>query len=211
MSDNTASKTNRVKRNRIPQPFEFRGGWRSQVTLANGSRPHADFTRHADACVWITHTLANSNSDKAPMLGGPTQATLCDMLEHYLQAYCLAKAGVAQEVDRANHYFAGAGREKLALVVNEAGQKSIISADEARQLKVANQKQKAASATKKVGGNLAGEMPVSFDAHNKARVASHPQTYALYARLAVKTANSISMNDINALHTAMTAEGYSST
>ena len=197
-------------RSSIPQPFRFRGRWRGQVTLANGTQPYADYTCHDEACGWINRTLTNSNSDKAPMLGGPTQATLCDMLEHYLQEYCLAKAGVAQEVDRANHYFAGAGREKLALVVNEAGQKSIISADEANKLKAAKQKLKAASATKKVGGNLAGETPVSFDAHNKARVASHPKTYALYARLAVKTANSISKNDMNALHTAMTAEGYAS-
>lgn len=202
-------KVEKKTRNRIPQPFRFRGGWRGQVTLANGTRPHADFTSHTEACDWITNTLANANSEKEPVLGGPTQATLCDMLVHYLHAYCLAKAGVAQEIDRANHYFAGAGREKLALVVNEAGQKSIIPADEARKLKAAKQKQKTASATKKEGGNLAGEMPASFDEHNKARVASHPKTYAMYARLAVKTASSISKNDMSELHTAMTAEGYS--
>ena len=108
VEENAIKKT----RNSIPQPFRFRGRWRSQVTLANGTRPYADFTSHFAACEWITNTRTNANSDKAPELGGPTQATLCDMLELYLQAYCLAKAGVAQEVDRANHYFAGAGRKR---------------------------------------------------------------------------------------------------
>jgi integrase len=199
----------KARKSRIPQPFAYRGGWRAQVTLKNGTRPFADFTYEKDAGEWITDTLANANSDQPAALGGPTQATLCDMLEHYLHHYCLAKGGVAQEIDRANHYLAGAGRPKLALVVNAAGQKSIVPAEEARKLKVDKQKQQSASAKSKVGGNAAGEMPVSFDAHNKARVASHPNTYAMYARLAVKTASCITKDDMSALHTAMTAEGYS--
>jgi hypothetical protein len=69
------------------QPFPLtrgiRKGWRGQVTLANGIRPHADFDTSEEAANWITDTLAKRKSDKQPLLGGPTQATLCDMLEHY--------------------------------------------------------------------------------------------------------------------------------
>lgn len=194
---------------RTPKPFKFRGGWRGQVTLENGSRPHGDFEKFDGAKGWIEDMLANMNSDKPALLGGPTAATLCDMLDHYLRNYCLAKGGVAQEIDRANHYFAAAGRPKLALVVNEKGQKSIATADEARTLKIERKALKDLSSAVRIGGNAAGKTPSSFDAHNKSRVASHPRTYAMFARLANKTASSISADDMSALHTAMTAEAYS--
>lgn len=193
---------------RIPSPFEYRGGWRAQVTLKNGARPHADFDKHADAVDWILETLGLKNTDKDQQLGGPSQATLCDMLEFYLVNHCLAKGGVSQEIDRANHYLEAAGRPRLALHIDEKGHKSIITAAALRELKAARQREKATSA-KKVGGNLAGETPKSFDEHNQARVASHPRTYEMYAKLAKKTANRISKADIAGLQTVMTAEMYS--
>lgn len=90
---------------------------------------------------------------------------------------------MAQEIDRAKHYFSGAGRPKLAPYAHEAKQKSIITADEARKRKKWKpkkpKKQEAESTAKnrREGENPSGgETPGSFEAHNRARVASRPKT-----------------------------------
>jgi len=136
------------------------------------------------------------------------------MLEHCLRNYSLAKIGVAQEIDCAKHYFSGAGRPKWALYANEANQKSIINAEEARKRekeeKEKKEKKEAESIakTRREGGNPSGgETPGSFEVHNQARVASRPKTYAIYARPARKTASSISKDDMSGPHTAMATEG----
>jgi hypothetical protein len=43
----------KARKSRIPQPFAYRGGWRAQVTLKNGTRPYADFTYEKEAGEWI--------------------------------------------------------------------------------------------------------------------------------------------------------------
>ena len=58
------------------KPFAYRGKWRIQVTLKNGTRPVENFIKHADALQWAADTLANDNSAHEAQLGGPTQATL---------------------------------------------------------------------------------------------------------------------------------------
>lgn len=200
--------SNKKSANRLPQPFRYRGRWRGQVTLSNGMRPHADFDEFREAAAWITDTLANANTEKTMLLGGPTQATLCDMFMHYLEHYSLAKGGAEQEINRANHYLAGAGRPEMAVVRNPSGQKLLVTAAEAQRIRAEKHKTKASSAAGQNGGNIAGETPGSFVDHNRQRVQSHPRTYALYAELAKKTASRISKDDMSKLHSAMTTEGY---
>ena len=200
--------TTKNRRTRTPKPFRYRGVWRAQVTLSNGMRPHADFTEFAAAAAWINDTLANTDTSKDLILGGPTQATLCDMLMHYLEHYSLAKEGAAQEINRANHYLTGAGRPEMALTLNEAGHKLLVTAAQARCLKREQQNARGAAAVQRRGGRKAGQTPQSFEAHNQKRINTHPRTYALYAELAAKTASRITKDDISRLHSAMTAENY---
>lgn len=112
---------------RIPQPFRYRNGWRAQVTLKNGTRPIADFDTHADAKAWIADMLSNNNADNAPLLGGPTQARLADMLNYYVRNITVAKGGAVQEINRANHYLAETELPELALWENAQGHKEVVT------------------------------------------------------------------------------------
>lgn len=97
----------------LPKPFKYRGRWRAQVTCKNGSRPHADFDDYDSASAWIVETLANANTEHEPELGGPTQATLAQALNHYASLYTVNKGGVDSALNRINHYLAGDGRKLL--------------------------------------------------------------------------------------------------
>ena len=87
------------------QPFRYRGGWRMQVTLKNGTRPCEDFDKYADAVQWGADQLAPAkNSQHQPELGGPTKATLAQALAFYAEHHSLLKGGVDAELNRINHY-----------------------------------------------------------------------------------------------------------
>ena len=196
---------------RIPQPFRYRNGWRAQVTLKNGKRPIADFDTQADAKAWIADMLANNNADNAPVLGGPTQARLADMLDYYVRHVTLAKGGAVQEINRANHYLAATELPELALWENTEGQKKIVTLAEKHAMKREASGDTAAAPTQKRQGtrNEAGVTPNSFARHNDARShQSHPRTYELYAALANKRASQITGAHMQSLHSTMTAEGY---
>ena len=47
-----------AKTRATPRPFKYRNRWRGQVTLSNGTRPHADFDTMQAAKDWITDTLS---------------------------------------------------------------------------------------------------------------------------------------------------------
>src|ERR1035437_3708402 len=89
---------------RTPSPFKYRGRWRAQVTLKNGSRPFEDFSAHADAKQWIADQLSIANSAHDAVLGGPTSATLAQALDHYARNFSISKGGVAAELNRINRY-----------------------------------------------------------------------------------------------------------
>lgn len=98
---------------RLPQPRKYRGRWHAQVTLKNGARPAKNFDSFAEAKAWIADMLANQNSKHAPVLGGPTQATLAQALRHYAQRFSLVKGGCDAELTRINNYLVGAGMSRI--------------------------------------------------------------------------------------------------
>ncbi|MBS0316253.1 MAG: site-specific integrase [Proteobacteria bacterium] len=166
------------------KPFSYRGGWRMQVTLANGLRPHKDFDRYADAVQWGAEQLANANSAHEPVLGGPKRATLAQALVHYAEHHSLLKGGVDAELNRINHYLAGAGMPLLKKVRNAHGAPELAT----HQPKV---------------------QPAAWQRHNDRRREARAGTYAAIAALAIKRCSEICAADIRALHTQMKKDGLS--
>ncbi len=110
-----------AKNRKMPAPFKYRGGWRAQVTLANGKRPFKDFDCLEESKGWISEQLANANTEHEPELGGPTEATLAQALKHYAGLYTVNKGGLDSELNRINHYLVGGGMKPLKKMVDEAG------------------------------------------------------------------------------------------
>lgn len=169
---------------KVPQPFEYRGAWRAQVTCKNGSRPHKDFADHASAKQWIVDTLALNNSEHQPEPGGPTQATLAQALNHYASLHTVNKGGVASELNRINHYLAADGMSLL------------------RAAKNANDQVVLETYTPK-------KQPQGWQEHNDARRAERSGTYAAIAALARKRCSIVNTADMRRLMTTMKAEGLS--
>lgn len=197
-----------MRTRKTPAPFQYRGRWRAQPTLKNGMRPFKDFDTFAEADDWL-QDQRRADTDKEPVLGGPTAATLADMLVYYAEHYSLKKLGVEQELNRINHYLAGAGRPELAVTKNDLGQLEVVPLRTARERKARLQKERQGAQSARIGGNIAGEVPGAFANHNANRVANHPRTYAMYAELANKRASKLTRNDMERLQTVMTAEKYS--
>ena len=168
----------------LPKPFKYRGRWRAQVTLKSGSRPHADFDDHASACAWICQMLSNANTEHQAELGGPTQATLAQALNHYAALYSVNKGGVDSELNRINHYLAGAGLKLLRKTKNEKGQIALEHYEPKAQ-------------------------PQGWQEHNDIRRAKRSETYAAIAALARKRCSVINTADIRRLMGTMKAEGLS--
>ncbi|WP_298017803.1 hypothetical protein [uncultured Castellaniella sp.] len=197
---------------RLPQPFRYRGRWRAQVTLKNGERSSEDFDSFAQAKLWIADMLANRNAENEPLLGGPTQARLADMLDHYVRHTTLAKGGAVQEINRANHYLVVAGLPELALWESADGTQAVVTLTRKHAMKREGRGDTAAVTPQKRRGprSESGVLPSGFAQHNEVRSrASHPRTYELYTTLANKCASQITGADMRVLHTTMTAEGYS--
>ena len=168
----------------LPQPFKYRGAWRAQVTCKNGTRPHADFADHEAARDWIVETLANANSEHEPELGGPTQATLAQALNHYASLYTVNKGGIDSELNRINHYLAGDGLKLLRKATNDKDQLVLEAYTPKRQ-------------------------PKGWQNHNDARRAKRSETYAAIVALARKRCSVINTADIRRLMTTMKSEGLS--
>jgi len=174
-----------VANRKNPSPFQYRGRWRAQVTLKNGSRPFKDFDKCADARQWIVDQLALANTPHEARLGGPTQATLADAMTYYAGVYTVTKGGAKAELDRINHYLEGAGKAQLKLKRNEDG---VLSVEAVKRRKKA---------------------PKAFQAHSDARRAVRQATYERIARLANKRCSTISTADIRELMADMAREGLS--
>ncbi|MBV8667313.1 MAG: hypothetical protein JO269_12595 [Burkholderiaceae bacterium] len=168
------------------KPFRYRGKWRAQVTLSNGSRPHCDFPEgeHDAAVKWIAAQLTEADSEHVPELGGPTQATLADALKLYAELYTINKGGATSELNRINHYLEAAGIPPLKLVKDAEGRKTL----QAHQRRA---------------------LPAAFQQHNDKRRVARDQTYKQLAVLANKTCNSISTADLRRLVAAMESENLS--
>jgi integrase len=168
----------------VPKPFKYRGRWRAQVTLKSGTRPHADFDDHASACEWICNMLSNSNTEHQAELGGPTQATLAQALKHYAALYSVNKGGVDSELNRINHYLAGAGMALLRKTKNENGQVALEHYEPKAQ-------------------------PQGWQEHNDSRRAKRSETYSAIEALARKRCSLINTADIRRLMSTMKSEGLS--
>lgn len=168
-----------------PSPFKYRGGWRAQVTLKNGSRPFKDFDKCEEARQWINDQLALANTPHEARLGGPTQATLADAMTYYAGVYTVTKGGAKAELDRINHYLEGAGKPQLKLKRDEKGVLSVVPVDRPK------------------------KAPKAFQAHSDARRAVRQATYERIARLANKRCSTICTADIRELMADMAREGLS--
>lgn len=166
------------------KPFQYRGRWRIQVTLKNGTRPFKDFDKYDDAKDWANEQLANANTEHGPLLGGPTQATLAQALDHYARQYSITKGGVDAELNRINHYLEAVNMPLLKAVRNELGG-----------LEISEHHRKA--------------LPDGWQQHNDARRAKRQRTYTTIAQLAGKRCSTISPADIRRFFTAMKTEGLS--
>ncbi|WP_431273637.1 tyrosine-type recombinase/integrase [Variovorax ureilyticus] len=166
------------------KPFPYRGRWRIQVTLKNGTRPFKDFDQHDLAKKWATKILAEANTEHGPVLGGPKVATLAQALDHYARQYSITKGGVDAELNRINHYLEAVNMPLLKAVRNDLGGREI-----------AEHHRKA--------------LPDGWQRHNDARRAKRERTYTTIAQLAGKRCSAISPADIRRFSTAMQTEGLS--
>jgi integrase len=165
-----------------PEPFRYRGGWRGQVTLANGHRPHADFAQKDEAADWIREQLQNKNTEHEPELGGPKTATVAQALLRYAHLYSINKGGCDAELNRINHYLSGAGIPWLRRVKDAHGKHEL----EHYEL---------------------SEQPLGWQTHNDARRAKRAKTYALIHDLGRKRCSQVATVDLRELMTAMTNDG----
>lgn len=168
---------------KIPSPFKYRKKWRGQVTLKNGTRPHADFETFDEARDWITDQLAKANTEHLPEIGGPRQASLAQALAHYAGLNTITKGGYAAEIDRINRYLEGAGHKLL----------KVVTVGDKRQL------------TEKPDKKL----PKAFEAHKDQRLAQRQETCKLISALAKRSCSSLCTADIRRLMVAMETEGLS--
>lgn len=168
---------------KLPTPFRYRGGWRAQVTLKNGSRPHQDFDKQAEANEWIAQQLALRDSENAPELGGPKQATLAQALFHYAGMYTIVKGGRKAELDRINHYLLAAGIPQQRFVMVDD---KIVMED--KPIK---------------------KLPSAFKAHKDARLEQRVQTYAMIGMLANRRVSTLTKADMRKFMVCMTTEGLS--
>jgi site-specific recombinase XerD len=180
------------KRSAIPQPFQYRGKWRIQVTLDNGQRPSKDFESFEEAKSWGIEMLANGNNQHEPVLGGPTRATLAQALDHYARNFSVRKGGVHAELNRINHYLEAAGMPLLKAYPTPSG---------GVEVKAVEPKDTADTRCRKNVRKL--------EEYVQERRAKRAQTYACIARLANMRCGQISPADMEEFVTVMGIEGLS--
>lgn len=168
----------------MPRPFRYRGGWRVQVTLANGTRPAKDFDSFDEAKAWANDTLANANAQHEPELGGPTRATLAEALQHYARLYTVTKGGVDAELNRINHY---------------------LVADRISPLRAC----KSADGKVTLEAYAPKSQPKAWQKHNDERRALRLATYEAIQKLAQTRCSQLCTADFRRLITTMTQDGLS--
>lgn len=178
------------KRSAIPQPFQYRGKWRIQVTLDNGQRPCKNFESFEEAKSWGIEMLANGNNQHEPVLGGPTRATLAQALDHYGRSFSVRKGGVNAELNRINHYLEAAGMPLLKAYPTPSGG-----------VEVKEVEPKDTSDTHR-RGNVR-----KLEDYAKERRAKRAGTYACIAKLANMRCSQISPADMEDFVTVMGKEG----
>lgn len=167
-----------------PEPFRYRGGWRGQVTLANGKRPHKDFARKDEAADWIREQLQNNNTQHEPELGGPKSATVAQAMDLYAHLNTISKGGCDSELNRINHYLAGAGMPLLRRVEDAQGKHLLEHYEPSAQ-------------------------PPGWQAHNDARRAKRVETYQRIHELAQTRCSQVNTAMVRRLKTTMEREGLS--
>ncbi len=165
------------------KPFKYRGRWRAQVTLDNGTRPSADFEKYDVAVQWMAEQRANANTEHLPELGGPKQTILAQAMFHYADLHTVTKGGCAAELDRINHYLEGAGLKPLKLV-DKDGKRELVE-------------------------RLPKALPSAFAAHKENRLALRAETYKLIASLAQRKCSSLCTADFRRLMVTMEKDGLS--
>jgi integrase len=168
---------------KTPTPFEYRGRWRAQVTLKNGSRPHQDFDKHADAKDWIHNQLAKRDSENEPELGGPKAVTLAQALLHYAAMYTIVKGGRDAEMDRINHYLTAAGMRPQRFV--KVDEKVVMEEKPNKAL------------------------PSAFKSHRDARLAMRVETYKMIGMLANRRVSTLTTADFRKFMVCMITEALS--
>ena len=168
--------------------FKHRGGWRAQAFDAAGKRLTRNFRTQAEAKDWAAGIEAASLEAYAPELGGPTQATLAQMLERYAHLYTVKKRGAVQELNRIGHYLQAAGLSLLRLGTDASGKAALIECEPQ---------------------DIDARVSAGWQAHLAARRSRARRTYALIAKLAVLRASAIRRTDIDELVATMKLDGLS--
>lgn len=178
----------KVKRPRArrgaPRPFKYRNGWRAQFTPTDGQRVTRDFKSAREADDWLAEMRVAAKHAHAAKLGGPTQARLADVLEHYARTKTVMKKGFEQELGRINQYLDAAELPTLRGERTPEGKFHL--------------REEGLRAT-----------PSGWQAWLDTRRAARSATSAARAALAVKPASRIGRADIECLMQTMDSDGLS--
>lgn len=169
---------------KMPSPHKYRGKWRAQVTLKNGERPAKTFETYQEAKQHISDMLSMRNSEHEPSLGGPTKTTLAEALTYYAGLYTINKGGARAELNRINHYRAGAGLQPVSIKLDDKGAKVLQE-------------------------SLRKRGPSAFEQHADERRDKRQATYQRIGKLARKMCSTLSKVDIRELMADMEREGLS--
>ena len=171
----------------MAKPFKYRGRWRAQVEV-NGQRSVHDFDDHREACHWSAAEETRLCTGVPEELGGPTQATLAELLHHYAHLVTVNKRGIDHELRRISHYLVPAGLP--ALRVQRVSEKHFELVE-------------VAAAT------IDASVPRDWVAYLKRRRAQRANTYALMGTLSRRRCSTLTTPDIEKLMATMTKEGLS--
>lgn len=111
------------------KPFQISGrkGWHAEVRLADGRVTRRAFPYRKDAQAWMTTAQAQADAEAqakdGPTFGGPDNITLGALLTEYAARFTIGKAGFKNEIDRINHYLAGADLPRLVVEVDAEGRR----------------------------------------------------------------------------------------
>ncbi len=167
--------------------FKFRGRWRAQVIDQAGTRHTKDFPTRRQAQDWAAGVRA-TDTEHQPELGGPTHATLAQMLRHYAQLYTVNKGGADQELLRISRYLCAAGlpvvrRERLA-----EGKYALVERSPAQ---------------------LEAALTSKWREYLGRRRAQRARSSEVIGRLAIKKVSQVSRADIDLLMSTMEQDGAS--
>lgn len=168
------------------RPFQIGGrkGWHGEYKFADGTVRRATRATEAEVTQWLEDQKKLDAEEQGPLFGGPTRLTLGRFLGEYAARYSIAKKGYKSEIDRINHYVTAAGLPRLKVVIEDNGNRSLVT-------------------------DLAGSaVPRAFRAHMDKRMAQRTKTYACIRKLANKPVSKVSTADIRELMTLGTTEGW---